>query len=425
MSCFGVTVPYTRLFAPSPALEMPTDPVWASARALADCASDGRARAPVVLERAHALVSAIEAELVPRQWKPGPDWPGAAALKRARQACEDLRVARHAEFSASALDSTHGVTVDVALFMAVCVCDRVLAEVGVVPEGYAEPCHATCMLLPGRRPCDLRPREVDAVTSAAWHNRRDFDWSHREVAQWTRCVQHRMAELLTDHVYCGASLDAYACARVRWSCSVARIKCAVMRQALWCRCVPLVPSTVVRLGACVCFLAVAPRGPLPPSSPRARQAHAGLPGGGRLGPAGHRGRDEALVRGGRRRMGRSAAEGGPAEGRPQAPEPARRERRHRRVWRRSAAGPQPQQRGARFASRGPLVPSASFCCSMAPSLCSVPSDPSPSVASLKPHTAFGRTGASTPCTTWTARSSSGRRRWGTTPSRYGRRCSSS
>ena len=246
---------------------MPTDPVWASARALADCASDGRARAPVVLERAHALVSAIEAELVPRQWKPGPDWPGAAALKRARQACEDLRVARHAEFSASALDSTHGVTVDVALFMAVCVCDRVLAEVGVVPEGYAEPCHATCMLLPGRRPCDLSPREVDAVTSAAWHNRRDFDWSHREVAQWTRCVQHRMAELLTDHVYCGASLDAYACARVRWSCSVARIKCAVMRQALWCRCVPLVPSTVVRLGACLLPRCRTPRSAPPPPHP--------------------------------------------------------------------------------------------------------------------------------------------------------------
>ncbi len=183
------------------------------------------------LRRCHALVRAIEIELIPRGWRPPFDWNGLDVLRVARTACEDLRVARHAEFSAVSLDTSNGITVDVALFMCVCLCDRVIGTFAP-PIGYTEPCRAPCTVL-DRPVCDWTPREVDVATAAFWHNRRDFDWATRDVARWTRCLQHRMAEILTEHVYSRASLESYEQVRVKWGCCVARIKCLVTRQAQW------------------------------------------------------------------------------------------------------------------------------------------------------------------------------------------------
>jgi hypothetical protein len=215
--------------------------VFEAARDLADYVCDD-ASVSETLRLCHALVYAIETELVPRDWFPPADWGGYETLARARRACEDLRVTKHAEFSATSLDTSQGVTVDVGLFMCVCMCDRVLGTdtlgTHAVPVGYTEPCQAQCMLV-DRRPCDLTALEVDVVTAAVWHNRRGLDWLCPRMVQWTRFIQRRMAEILTDHVYApqghvpGTPLEFYERTRAKWSCCIARIKCVVLRQAQW------------------------------------------------------------------------------------------------------------------------------------------------------------------------------------------------
>jgi hypothetical protein len=91
------------------------------------------------------------------------------------------------------------------------------------------------MLLQNRSFAQLSSSELDLVLASLWHNQRYIDWSGKDMRTMIIYSQFRVSEILVDHVYKGTHLDDYAIRRVRWSCSIARLKCTVIRQAQWSR----------------------------------------------------------------------------------------------------------------------------------------------------------------------------------------------
>ena len=56
-----------------------------------------------------------------------------------------------------------------------------------------------------------------------------------DMRQFVALVQARAASLLVEHIYNGQPMEDYTSRRVRWACSVARIKCIVARYVQWTR----------------------------------------------------------------------------------------------------------------------------------------------------------------------------------------------
>ena len=191
-----------------------------------------------VLRDLAQLVHVIECAMAPRRWSTPPDeWRAVdwSALQQARRCIEDIRIQRHAEYSAAPLCAEDGMTIDVVLFLGVCVCARAIATNCGETTGYDEPCDLSCMILRGRVFSTLVADELDLVLASVWHNRRRYDWMGTDMRQFVALVQARAASLLVEHIYNGQPMEDYTSRRVRWACSVARIKCIVARYVQWTR----------------------------------------------------------------------------------------------------------------------------------------------------------------------------------------------
>jgi hypothetical protein len=160
-------------------------------------------------------------------------------ISNAKSAIEDLRIERHPEFSSVSLCSDTGLTIDVAMYLGVCTCTRILSRIIDPPSQFYLPNNLECVLLRNLAFCSMSADELDLILASVWQNSRTLDWSSKELKEMLKLAQFRISELLIGHVYNREILTDYTIRRVKWSCSIARLKCTIIRQAQWTRWVSL------------------------------------------------------------------------------------------------------------------------------------------------------------------------------------------
>jgi hypothetical protein len=156
-------------------------------------------------------------------------------ISNAKSAIEDLRIERHPEFSSVSLCSDTGLTIDVAMYLGVCTCTCILSRITNPPSQFYLPNNLECVLLRNRAFCSMSADELDLILASVWQNSRTLDWSSKELKEMLALAQLRISELLIGHVYNKETLLDYTIRRVKWACSIARLKCTIIRQAQWTR----------------------------------------------------------------------------------------------------------------------------------------------------------------------------------------------
>lgn len=166
-------------------------------------------------------------------------------LVSVRRRLEDLRVSKHAEMSAVALDPTTGLTEDACLFCVVAMCSAELAEVPGAWRHDAYECYAdgsgpagthALALHAGTPARDLGPDALDDSFAALFQHCRGQDWAEdRGLHDLVTALTLRASVLLRDAVYGDpvVPLPLFAERRALWACASARLKWYALVTVRW------------------------------------------------------------------------------------------------------------------------------------------------------------------------------------------------
>ena len=140
------------------------------------------------------------------------------------RALENARVKHHVAFSSNTLSTTHGLTEDACLFLAVCLCRQLLfhADPGRAPE--SSPCDLAGVPFQGVVLSELQPWQVDVCLSSVFQHQALIQLESEQLRTYTRSLEARCSQLLTGHVTGEQSLIDYEVRRSQWACAIARIK---------------------------------------------------------------------------------------------------------------------------------------------------------------------------------------------------------